>query len=343
MSSFALRSFPAVLVIAVGCGLAAACAAASPPATETGGPVHSRSAEFSANSSTGDRHMGIQLLGLLSLRPVEFNDVPAVELSGLAWDEDEGLLYAVSDQGAVLHIRPTFENGTLAAARVIAAHRLTDTKGNILKGDRTDSEGLVALNAKDGVRGNTALAVSFERSPRVSLFTPLGRKLRPIGIAATHRNIHAFRGRNRALEALAHHPALGWLTGPERPMRGRTDYGIRDAKNRVWRLPPHGATNASLVAMETLDDGGLLTLERGFDLSTATVIIALRRTEPLNLGNAGRVLSSDIVAVLDSREAVTVDNFEGLTHHRDNRYFIVSDDNQNFFQTTFLLYFALTQ
>jgi hypothetical protein len=36
-----------------------------------------------------------------------------------------------------------------------------------------------------------------------------------------------------------------------------------------------------------------------------------------------------------------VDNFEGIAHHRDNRYFLVSDDNNSALQSTVLVYFEI--
>jgi hypothetical protein len=37
-----------------------------------------------------------------------------------------------------------------------------------------------------------------------------------------------------------------------------------------------------------------------------------------------------------------IDNFEGLAHHQDNRFFTVSDNNDLFVQRTLPLYFELT-
>ena len=336
------RLVSGVLLATAGwCAIVLGTTALAQTSTLHRGAPHSRQVEFSPSVALGDRFMGIRLLGFLALRRFDFNGIPIVELSGLAWDEDEGLLYAVSDQGALIHMRPSFDDGMLSAIQIQAAHRLRGPNEQALHGEWADSEGLVAVNADDGKHGNTQLAVSFERKPRVQLFDTTGHSKRPVAIAPAHQQIRNFRSSNRALEALARHPSFGWLTGPERPLKGQSRYDLRDVNARVWPLAPHPAKNASLVAMEAMDDGGLLTLERGFNLSALTVIIALRRTEPLTRNNVGHPLASELIAVLDSRGDVMVDNFEGLTRHRDDRYFIVADDNESFLQMTFLLYFSL--
>ena len=38
---------------------------------------------------------------------------------------------------------------------------------------------------------------------------------------------------------------------------------------------------------------------------------------------------------------VPMDNYEGLTRHTGNRYFMISDDNESFMQQTLLVYFEV--
>jgi hypothetical protein len=46
---------------------------------------------------------------------------------------------------------------------------------------------------------------------------------------------------------------------------------------------------------------------------------------------------------LDAGMGHRVDNFEGLSRHRGNHFFMVSDDNDLFVQQTLLLYFELLE
>ena len=94
--------------------------------------------------------------------------------------------------------------------------------------------------------------------------------------------------------------------------------------------------------MEALTDGSLLTLERAFVTPLQPLIISLRRTEPLPPpGTNQTLLKVANVAVFDSGRGWLLDNFEGLTRHRDQRFFMVSDDNCNTWQATLLVYFEL--
>jgi len=89
---------------------------------------------LTADVAPGERYMGIRLLGTLELATRMIDGLPLVELSGLAWDADEGLLYAVSDRGWLFHLRPTFSDGRLRDVSVVAAFALRDSRGRKLRG-----------------------------------------------------------------------------------------------------------------------------------------------------------------------------------------------------------------
>ena len=322
------------------------CAAGTAPSegVETppdGAQVVSRPYIFSSQYQLGDIYQGIRILGALELRRREINRLPMVELSGLAWDDDDGLLYAVSDGGTLFQLEPRFEEGRLTEVTAHRGYQLRDQSGQALVGAASDSEGMDIINGRDGIRGNATLAVSFERLPRLEEITPTGRWVRSLPIAPVHRTLSNFRDPNQALEATAYHPTLGWLTAPERSLEMEKTIGIRSANGHVVRYQRYPARHSGLVAFEPLADGSLLTVERSFDPATATLIVALRRTTVLDGTLQVQTPQVQDVAIFDSRGDITVDNFEGLTRHRGNRFFLVSDDNDNFFQRTLLIYFEL--
>ena len=47
------------------------------------------------------------------------------------------------------------------------------------------------------------------------------------------------------------------------------------------------------------------------------------------------------MAVFDTSQGWLLDNFEGLARHREQRFFMVSDDNRSALQSTLLVYFEL--
>lgn len=290
--------------------------------------------------------MGIRLLGALVLEDAIVNGIKLAELSGLAWDEDEQILYALSDKGYLFHLRPRFERGILVNVDLLHAFRLRDRRGKALRGKLRDSEGLAIERGADGVRGNSELIVSFERVPRILHYRPDGRWLAAERLPASLRDIRRYSDPNEALEAVAVHPQLGILTGPELPMKGtaegvNTIYSLDGGR---WQYPSHAAPRSALVDMVALPDGSLLTLERSYVSLLDPVVISLRRVWLSRPGGrqADRKARVDDVAVLDNSQGWAIDNFEGLTRHRGNRFFMVSDDNQKFYQRTLLVYFELT-
>jgi hypothetical protein len=48
-----------------------------------------------------------------------------------------------------------------------------------------------------------------------------------------------------------------------------------------------------------------------------------------------------MIAKMNNHKGWELDNFEGLAHVGKNRYVMVSDDNENFFQRTLLIYFEV--
>ncbi|CDH47609.1 MAG: esterase-like activity of phytase family protein [Candidatus Competibacteraceae bacterium] len=292
----------------------------------------------------GDIYAGIRLLGALRLSSSEINGLRLCGLSGLAWDEGAGLLYAISDQGALFHLRPVFDDqGYLAGARSIAAYPLQDASGKPLRTPFDDSEGLAIRNGDHQIQGDTELLISFEVKPRVVRYSTKGEWRGEESLPAVLRDIRNYRDPNQALEAVTLDPRWGVLVGTETPLRNDPSGQIRifTSSGRFWIYPLGSAPSSALVAMEALPDGSLLTLERAFVAPLRPLVISLRRTELPVLGTAGVPLKVTDIAVFDSSQGWLLDNFEGLTRYRDQRFFMVSDDNCNSWQTTLLVYFEL--
>ncbi|MDX1432897.1 MAG: esterase-like activity of phytase family protein, partial [Gammaproteobacteria bacterium] len=109
-----------------------------------------------------------------------------------------------------------------------------------------------------------------------------------------------------------------------------------------WRYRLAATPNASLVALEALPDGDLLSLERGHGLMFLPMIITVRRVH-LDWQAPASMATVTTLATLDTSEGFSVDNFEGLCRYRDLEFFMVSDDNFNDLQKTLLVHFALAE
>lgn len=291
--------------------------------------------------SVGDVYAGVRLLGALRLAKTEVNGLRLCGLSGLAWDENEGLLYAVSDIGGLFHLRPAFDTqGHLTGVHLAAAYPLRDELDRPVRAPHDDAEGLTLRNNDHQQAGGSELLVSFEVKPRIVRYSPTGRWKGEERLPALLRDLRSYSNSNQALEAVTLDPRWGVLVGTEAPLRQDPPGQIRIFRldGRFWRYPLSNAPKSALVAMEALPEGGLLTLERAFVAPLRPLIISLRQTAlPAQPGDAPLPVTD--IAVFDSSQGWLMDNFEGLTRYRDRRFFMISDNNCSAWQSTLLVYF----
>ncbi|HMM75721.1 MAG TPA: esterase-like activity of phytase family protein [Gammaproteobacteria bacterium] len=311
-----------------------AAAAAAPRGLEAGEHF-----EFAPRDPTRAAHGGrLRVRGALALRTlVEGHAIPR-EISGLAFSADDGILYAVTDAGWLLHFVPRIEHGLLVGVSLVAQHRLAATSGRPLPRGATDAEGLAALAGNDGRAGNTRLLVSFEGRPLVAEHAPDGRRLRVRPLRPPLTAIEGYDGRNHGLEALALHPAHGYIVAPERPLRGSAHTGITlyAEDGARWSYPVEDPDAQSLTGLDTLPDGTLLALERRYAGFLSPVVCTLSR---LHLD--GERLRVEVLARYSSANGWPVDNFEAIAWHGDRHFFVASDDNENPLQRALLIYFEL--
>jgi len=296
---------------------------------------------ISGTVDAGDRFMGVRLLGMLELTGIADGPDPA-GLSGLAWDEDEGLLYAISDLGRIWRLQPRFESDRLVDAEVVGSAPFLDPDGQPLQGSEADAEGVVARLHTNGVRGDTRLLVSFEQRPRVEVYKPDGTWIESLELPGKLRSPAAYRARNKALEAIAMLPgSADPLLMPETPLRGEDDDFVQlfHGEQPTRNYPLHPSPGSSITAMEMFPDGRLLVLERAFVSPLLPFSSTLSWVDPRQGGN--RPLDPDVVVHFNTADGWRIDNFEGLSRHRGQRIFLVSDDNNRSPQRTLLLYLEL--
>lgn len=304
----------------------------------------SLSVSLAEHVANHEKHMGIRLLGALQLSSQAVDGLTPRGLSGLAWDEQAQLLYAVSDRGNLFHLRPQFNDRVLVDITFVAAYPLQDAVGAPLQRPYNDAEGLaMRTRAEHNVKASQLL-VSFERKARVARYRPTGEWVGDELLPDQLQDTGNYTSPNKALEAVTYlyDDENKLLTVPERPLQGDSpdEVPIFSLTGKFWRYPLFkAAPNSAIVAMETLADGSLLMLERAFVSTQQPLIITLRRTTLT--ASPKMLLTVQNIAVLDSSQQWRLDNFEGLTHHYDNYFFMVSDDNYRASQKTILVYFEL--
>ncbi len=304
--------------------------------------LETRPVALSENIKVGDRIGRIRFLGMLQLPNPTVDGMRFSQLSGLTWDDDDGILYAISDKGFLFHLQPVFENGALTGLKLLKALHLREIGGiKPLKGTRADSEGMDILNGRNGRKGDAELIVSFERFPRIVRYRPDGYAIDEYPLPAPLNDARMYQDSNKMLESVCADSKLGILTVPEVPLKGeRQGYTrIFNLDGRSWIYPiPEGNR---ISALECLGNNRVMVLESNFTgvLGRLEVFLKLAMLSP----NASPTepVPVETVATLDNGKKHQIDNFEGLTRHRGNRFFIISDDNDLFIQRSLLMYFEL--
>ena len=255
-------------------------------------------------------------------------------LSALAWDQDEGVLYALSDNAHLYQFEPVFEDGKLVAVNFLDRVRLRETDGDKLKGNERDSEGMHVVNGRNGSKGDSELLIAFEKKPRIGRFSVEGRQVGEVELPSALTDIKNYSGANHALEAVTRHPEYGVMTLPQRPQDD--GHYLYAAEGRKWPYAMTPLRGNEVVSLETMPGGDLLVMERLYDPGVfGGAIITLRRGVI-----EGDSLKLSTLAVLKSTDGWTLEIFEGLIHHEDGRYFMVSDNNDKASRRTLLFYFS---
>ena len=288
----------------------------------------------------GDSFMRVRLLGAVELHYERIREHELVELSGLAWDADDAVLYAVSDHGVLFHLEPKFKDGFLVDVAPTDAYPLYSSSGEILRGRAADAEGLAILGGRNGIKNDAELLVSFERVPRINRYSPSGQFQQHH--ALPEQLTTTYEGSNGGFESVTYVSPIGIVTAPERAKDGLDGnvHIIYDLNGSAWSFPRFAAPKSSLVAIEALADKSLITLERSFVSVWHPLQIVLRQSSPLTdvLGGA---LQTEEIAAFNSYDGWRLDNFEGMTRHQGNKFFLVSDDNENVLQRTLLIYLEI--
>ena len=294
------------------------------------------------HSTISEEFMQIKLLGSIKIKNIEINSLEVAELSDLAWDEDEQLLYAISDEGLLYHLQVSLKHGHLENIKVIFATTLKNQDKKALRGKYSDSEGLSIINANNGIKGDSKLIISFENKPRIAYYTPNGAFIKKVAIPKTLRKKKYYRSKNKALESVTYHPEYGILTASEYPLKKhpKNYQSIYSSNGKSWHFPASQAKNSAITGLETLPNGDILVLERAYQNPIIPIIINLRRVQ-LNHCNKKQECDTQPIASFNGADGWLLDNFEGLTHFKDNKYLMVSDDNGNPLQKTILTLFEI--
>ena len=260
------------------------------------------------------------------------NALPFSEISDLAYRPKTHTLFMLSDKGRLFSFGATF-TPTSMTLKPDTGSRIMRTDGNTLRKNRRDSEGLTTDNTGK-------LFASFEGKPRVVELDHNGRILHTLKLPRALRSLQHYRSRNKGLEALTWHPKYGLIVAKERPRSGSlVNQTLYSLSGKVWHFKAESIPTDSVTAIATMADGNVLVLERAFVKRTLLGVVTLKKVY-LNEQKRGWC-RTERLGQLRTDRGWLIDNFEGLVRIAPHRYVMVSDDNDNFFQKTLLVYFEV--
>ncbi len=288
--------------------------------------------------STKDHHfMGIKILDQRQLVFQNINGVKFSEISDLTYYPKNQKLFMISDEGNLFIFKAKFSN-KIELLEPKDAVKLRKRNAKKFKKWRKDSEGLT-------LDGKGRLIISFEGRAKIGWFhknsIQYGQMIKQYSLPKELQNPKNYRSRNKSLEALAWHSKYGVLTAAEWPLKKyhkkrQTVYALNGKK---WHFKAEPEARSAISAIEVMDDGNLLVLERSYTGMLNPFVVTLKK---VYLGKCkGGYCKTRVLAKINSHEGWDVDNFEGLARVGKNRYVMISDDNDNIFQKTLLIYFEV--
>lgn len=277
-------------------------------------------------------------LTLLDQKELLFKEIGGVkfsEISDVAYDLKKKKLYLVSDEGKLFVFDASFSN-KIETLKAVGGMTLVKKDGKSFRKWRRDSEGL-ALDNKG------QLYASFEGRAKIGRFDQKGRMSKQYTLPKKLRDPKNYRSRNKSLESLTWHPAYGLLTATEWPLKHeyKKDQTIYDLNGNQWYFKAEAEQASAVVAMEVMDDGNLLVMERSYSGMMNPLVVTLKKVYLNGCRNKKKMCRSELLVKMNSHHGWAIDNFEGLTKVGKHRYVMVSDDNENFFQKTLLVYFEV--
>ncbi|HEX9810766.1 MAG TPA: esterase-like activity of phytase family protein [Burkholderiales bacterium] len=322
--------------------LAAWCSLAAPRATAAELlALDAIPAPLAENIAIGGVVGKIRFLGMLVIPAITIDGLRLSQLSDIAWDENAGVLHAISDKGILFRLHPIVRDDVLVDVKLSRAVPLRDLKtGKPLEDRHADAEGLDILPNPSGRAADTELIVSFERYPRIVRYHTDGYAIGELALPPVLAKIESYDSRNHMLEATCHHPQFGVLTIAEHPLEGETPGFNRlfMLSGKSWRYPVEDGNR--VVGLSCLANGDVLVLEGTFGSRFWRSHTTLKRVRLAN-APANEPLRPESLVTLEPSKGYQIDNFEGIAHHRGARFFLVSDDNDFFLQRTLLLYIEL--
>jgi hypothetical protein len=290
---------------------------------------------LASTASAGSAQPSLETLDSMDIPAEGADGVRIEEFSGLSWDEDEQLLYAVSDGGVLHHFRVRLNGSRIAKIESVfsASLAMSETSGKPV----TNAEGLTTIKDDNGLSSDSELLIAFEDGPSIARFTPRGEWIADAVLPAPLADKMQYDKKNSRLETVAFIEGHGILTAPERPLKGQPEdrHTLYAADGTTWSFAAY-QPDSRLKAVQTLPDGNLLVLERTREEKGGVPTARLRY---LDFAKCSKKGACQLAELLAEPNAMLIDNFEGMARLSDDLFLIVTDKTRKDAEpTTFVLF-----
>lgn len=256
-----------------------------------------------AQAAEPSRLAGLTLLDIHVLAADDIGGQRPSELSGLAWDHDEAQLHAVSDRGRLFRFSIDIEHGRIAALVPLAGTQIGGVR-------RPNAEALWLRHGRNGRRGDGELVLADESAIDALVIDLDGQPKAIEPLPGALRARERWHNASSGVEALAWHDRHGLMAAPQRPLRGSPPgvHHVYSGSGRSWAFTAHRGGRSSIKAIELVDEGRLLVLEK-VKLSDGHLTV-LRE---LRLDACASEAPCDApAALLQDSQLMPDDNFEGM-------------------------------
>ena len=280
------------------------------------------------------KHHKITILDERFLTFPNKNGIKFGGISDITYDKKNHELYLVGDRSTFFTLSATFDE-KIEELKYLSAHKIIPDKKDIYNLSSYDSEGLTFTS-------QNKILVAHERVAGVIEISPKAKPLKTYLLPQQLQKKENYRNRNKMLESIAYHEKYGILVASEYPlkkdkMREQTIYSL---KGEEWHFKSEKHQNCGITAIEVMDDGNIMVLERSYSGKMKLIRMILKKVY-LDSCDQERYCKSEYLASFNSLKGDGFNNFEGLTRVSANRYLMVSDNNGYRLLPTKLIYFEV--
>ena len=261
------------------------------------------------------------------------NGISFSELSDITYDKKNQKLYMVGDKGYLYTFSANFDK-KIEKLSYQSVYKIKEKHG---KTGHIDSEGLT-----HNPQGE--LIVSFERKARISQLHKKGKIESDYKMLKKLKKRKIYKNINSIFEGVAYHPKHGILMAVEFPIHQQknTQQTIYSLQGKEWHFKAEKHTNSAVTALEVMDDGNVLVLERAYSGLSNPFIITLKKVY-LDDCHHKEGCRTKVLASFNSFEGWGINNFEGLAKVGKNRYIMISDNHNQAILPTILIYFEVKE